>query len=307
MKKIIALVIGGVFAGILIGYFAQIHRVTPAETPKKSPPTPEVTKQIKTDGNKEKILLLQAIQELDLTSAELENAQAYIKKLERNTARYNWLVDYWKNNELDGFGIMGMGFDQNGFTPSDSAIKFFGWDKETVNQIKNIGEKAWTASINWEKQTAKKISASEDKIVFEIPPLDPSIKQEYLQSITTLIGEEDMALLADNLEQEFDTLQSQRQVEFSVSSSPISFISSGGDGNMPPDMQNSPPEFGKPFLFDQMQDALTDPNTKWIHIKETSTQGNSSGITMSIGTQNPSDPNSLKRWEHLFDPSQLAL
>jgi hypothetical protein len=76
--------------------------------PPTAPIPPEESLEIKptlTPRPREQALLLQAIQELDLTTAELEEAHEYIQKLERTTKRYNWFMDYWKDKEftcLDG-------------------------------------------------------------------------------------------------------------------------------------------------------------------------------------------------------------
>jgi hypothetical protein len=152
---------------------------------------------------KEQELLLQAIQELDLTSAELAGAQTYIRTLERNTQRYNWLMDYWKEK---GFGTSHrMNFSSyNSFKPTDEISEFFGWNEEQVKQLGKAGKQAKQAIKDWERDHSTCIEEAENKLVYQIEAMPQTIVDQYKQTVSEIIDTDDYELLATKLDKNFD-------------------------------------------------------------------------------------------------------
>lgn len=154
-------------------------------------------------ATEEKELLLQAIEELDLTTTELESAKDYIRKLERNTQRYNWLMDYWKEK---GFGTshrMNLS-SYNSFKPTDEISDFFGWNEEQVKQLSKAGKQAKQAIKDWERDHSTCIEETENKLVYQIEAIPQTIVDQYKQTVYGIIDTDDYELLATKLDKNFD-------------------------------------------------------------------------------------------------------
>ena len=132
MKKTVFLFLSiGLLGGFAIGHASKS---TPAAEPAPQPPTPTVEPQqtakpesARPTHSKEQALLLQAINELDLTTTELEDTLAYIQKLERNTKRYNWLMNHLKEKEFGTSYQMNFS-SYNKLKPPDDIAEFFDGD-----------------------------------------------------------------------------------------------------------------------------------------------------------------------------------
>ena len=202
MKKTALLFLAiGLISGLAIG---RISKPTP---PLPEPEPPAEPKPVRTNSPKEQELLLQAIHELDLTTGELDDALQYIQKLERNTQRYNWLMDYWKEK---GFGTSyRMNFSShNDFKPSDDIVAYFGWNEEQVAEMTQIGEVTATAIKDWEGEHSVLIEDSEKKLVYEIAAIPEETIGQYLQSMEDILDPDDMELLSSMFEKQFqDPLQ----------------------------------------------------------------------------------------------------
>lgn len=167
----------------------------------------------------ERELLLQAIQELDLTAAELDEANAYIQKLERNTKRYDWLMGYWKEK---GFGATYSlninSFD--GFAPREDLVAFFGWNDEQVEQIKQAGQRTSEATKTWESDHSVCIEDSAEKLVYEIEGVPPEISKTYLQAMAEIIDPDDFALLESSMEDQFESKSQARIATLTIGPAP---------------------------------------------------------------------------------------
>jgi len=247
MKKTALLFLaGGLIGGFAIG---QISKTT--SQPETTEPEPLAeSKPTHSSPPKEQALLLQAIHELDLTTVELDDALQYIQKLERNTQRYNWLMDYWKEK---GFGTsyqMRFGnYRGSSLTPSDDLIEFFGWDEAQVTEMNRIGEVITTAIKDWESEHSVLIEDSEKKVVYEIEAIPDEPIGQYLQSMEDILDPDDMELLSSKFEKQFqDPLQDRILTMTIGSGSPSLFFSSNDD----PDqeymtIQTTPKEIELPY------------------------------------------------------------
>ncbi|RKX46576.1 MAG: hypothetical protein DRP64_02990 [Verrucomicrobia bacterium] len=218
MKKTALLFLAsGLIGGFAIGHASK-------STPKSTIPEPKQSVEPKPAHParpREQELLLQAIQELDLTTAELEDAIQYIKKLERNTQRYNWLMGYWKEK---GFGTsyqMKFGnYMDFSLTPSTDLVEFFGWNEEQVSQMAKIGRETVASIKHWESSHAVLVEESEDKKVYDIQPSPDEVTDLYLRSMETIVGSEDMELLSSKLEKQFAGIDQTRTVTLEIVPSP---------------------------------------------------------------------------------------
>ncbi len=209
--------VGGLIGGFAIGHISK-------STPPPAVPSSDLEKSVAPETTspsqpREQKLLLQAIHELDLTTTELEDALQYIQKLERNTHRYNWLMDYWKEK---GFGqSYQMGFlSHKQFKPSDDLVEFFGWDEEQVEEMTRIGQVTATSIKSWESEHSVCIEDSEDKLVYEIAAISEETIGQYLQSMEDILDPDDMELLSSKLEKQFDGVLQDRILTMTIGSAP---------------------------------------------------------------------------------------
>jgi len=216
MKKIIGFVLGGVFVGIFIGYsFGGLFSLQ-----KKKTDSLTSDHSVKISDNKERELLLHAIENLNLKGADLKRAQAYIKKLERNIKRYNWVIAYWKKNGFNTFAIRDINFLYEEFYPDRSTIEFFGWDEETVSQIKEIAKESLKKVKDFEKQNAVRIETGDGTVVYNIPALPGTMKEHYIKSLEGVIGKDNVRVLSPLIERKLKYWGKNRQLTFSLKSVP---------------------------------------------------------------------------------------
>ncbi len=225
MKKTALLFLaGGLIGGFAIGHASKSTPPPPAPEPEQ----PAEAKPIRPTQSTEQELLLQAIHELDLTTAELDDALQYIDKLERNTQRYNWLMDYWKEK---GFGqSYQMGFlSHKQFKPSDDLVEFFGWDEEQVEEMTRIGQVTATSIKSWESENSVCIEDSEDKLVYEIAAIPEETIGQYLQSMEAILDPDDMELLSSKLEKQFEGVLQDRILTMTIGPAPAYMLFNSND------------------------------------------------------------------------------
>jgi hypothetical protein len=167
--------------------------------------------------HREQELLLQAIEELNLTTAELDQARAQLKAQEGNLRRYDWLMEQWTEN---GFGSMHRNFHWNNFRPSEGVASFFGWDEELVGEINNVAVTTAHSVKEWEGANAVYVETEEDKLVYELPAAPDSFKETYLQAMAELLPPEDYALLTSKFEAQFKSLSGEREISLYVGPAP---------------------------------------------------------------------------------------
>ena len=306
MKRKLIFIFSGLLVGLSVGFF--IGKGAHSSSLKvDSSKLNSHLKSVQTDGVKEKKMLLDALKHLDVTAEELQKAQQYIHTLEKNNKRYGWLMNFCKKNMANEFNFWGMGVGDEGFDPSPSAIEFFGWDQETVDQIKRIGKSTWNRALDWEAEAAVQVSATDGKLVYEIPALPASVKEEYLQSMKSILGEQDMKLLSEGLNEQFTSIEEPRRVEISVDSSPMSSMAFSGGGSISSAVSSGPGNM-PPFM--SSGGSTSNSAGKWVHIKTTNLADDSTGGGggMFIETYEAgSNSSSNGRWSHLFNSSQLGL
>jgi len=225
MKKTVFLFL---VAGLLGGF--ALGRISQSGKPSAIPDSGQLaeTKPTPAAPLREQALLLQAIHELDLTTAELDDALAYIQKLERNTRRYDWLMDYWQGK---GFGrSYQMRFkSRQQFKPSEDLIEFFGWDATQVEALTRAGEEVSEAIKGWEGEQAFCIEDSEDSLVYEIPAMPEESVERYMQALEAVLDPDDMALLSSTYEENFGGVLQDRILTMSISSTPGFFSPTSND------------------------------------------------------------------------------
>ncbi len=221
MKKGAVLIfVIGLLGGFAIGHVSKpkpagsADPVAPTANDPLAAAEPDTTPRLQ-----ERELLLQAIQELDLTAAELDEANAYIQKLERNTKRYDWLMDYWKEKGLGNSHQLGIQ-SYNSYAPSKDLVAFFGWDGEQVKQVEQAGQRVSKAIKAWEGDHSVCIEDSAEKLVYEIEGVPPEISQTYLQAMAEIIDPDDFALLESSLEKQFESSSQARIATLTIGPAP---------------------------------------------------------------------------------------
>jgi hypothetical protein len=165
----------------------------------------------------EQELLLQAIEELNLTTAELDLARAQLKAQEGSLRRYDWLMEQWAKN---GFGNTHSNFHWNKFRPSKGVAAFFGWDDELVGEIESVAATTTLSVKEWESANAVYVDTEEGKLVYELPAAPNTFKESYLQAMEALLPPEDYALLASKFEAQFESLSGEREISLYVGPTP---------------------------------------------------------------------------------------
>lgn len=233
MKAWLLLSIGiGLLVGFGIGYAT-----------KKQPPVmmalePVVLEQAESQAttsappspSQEQKLLLQSIEELNLTTAELEESLAQLEAQKKKVSRYDWLIARWNKK---GFGNMHLfqQFGPNDFGPNSEMIGFFDWDAEQVAEMRQAGKKTAEAIKGWESQNAVYVDAGEDALTYEVPAIPGLIKQDYLATMKSLIPPEDMELVGSRLEKPFEQASKPRTVSLTIGSAPANLNGFGGSNN----------------------------------------------------------------------------
>lgn len=210
LSLIIGLIVGFAVGNLIV---SRPQQNVPVSNPIPDPLTK--SRPVRPKDFNEQELLLQSIQELDLTTAELEDALNYIEKLERNTHRYNWLTDYWKEEGFDLSNQVSMSFHHQ-FKPGNNMIEFFGWNEEQVAGITRIGKKVVEEIREWEAQQAVCIEDNENNKVFDIPAMPNEIVERYLNSLEGIIGPDDMEILSSKMESQFNGLLQDRTLTMRI-------------------------------------------------------------------------------------------
>ncbi len=190
MKKtlFVSLLFIALLGGFGMGYAYRIATETNGFIAKPvMPPEPVVVTQPKIDEeeSREKELLIQAIEELNLTTAELEEAQRQLNAQAESVRRFNWLMDKWSANEFGNLNRLNMGFSS--FTPDKGLSEFFGWDEATVSAMNKIGESMTVSVKKWESEHAVYVETEEDKLVYELPVAPEAFKEGYLREMAEIL------------------------------------------------------------------------------------------------------------------------
>ena len=211
MKKIIGFILVGVFVGFFIGdSFRRVFAVQ-----KETAGSLISDHSVKMSDNKEQELLLHAIENLNLKGADLKRAQAYIKKLERNIKRYNWVIAYWKKNGFNSNRRNGESIGP-GFSPDPFSVGFFGWDEDMVDKIKNLRKRSLGRMKDFERQSAVRIESIPGEVVYDIPGFPETMKEDYVQALKEIVGKDDMDILSTTIKRGVKHWGENRRLTFSL-------------------------------------------------------------------------------------------
>jgi hypothetical protein len=232
----------------------------------------------------EQELLLQAIEELNLTTAELDLARAQLKAQEGSLRRYDWLMEQWAKN---GFGNTHSNFRWNNFRPSEGVAEFFDWDDELVGEINNVAVTTALSVKEWESANAVYVETEEDKLVYELPAAPDTFKDSYLQAMADLLPPDDYALLVSKFEAQFKSLSGEREISLYVGPSPT----------------------GSPFVTSDQFDQ------EWMIVEVKSKNESFPGYSPTSSSMMPYEEGRTipREWNHIFnlevepDTSNLAI
>lgn len=215
------LIIGGLCGG-LIGFSirpaAHAGGNEQAETEAQEPSAASTA--VSTNAQPvEKELLLLAIDELNLTSAELGEAQEYIAKLERGARRYNWLTDYWKEHGTSRSWELQISHKSD---PRNEFIEFMGWDEQTAQTVKALGQDTNRRIKEWETANAAKVESDDPDVIwsYELPAMPEQFGEDYLFSMQDFLADDDYALISRNLEKPFENLTNPRTITMTYTDAP---------------------------------------------------------------------------------------
>jgi hypothetical protein len=227
MKRVtlVSLLIIALLGGYGMGYAYHMSQQPPIIEIESEIPEPIIiTNEVPSKASvRETELLLQAIEELDITVAELEEAQAQLKAQEESVRRYNWLMDLMEDKGFSQLHMLSLSW--NSFQPNKQLMEFFGWDEERLDTINEVAGKTDSALKAWETDQALYVESEEDELIYEIPPVPEQLKQQYLADMSELIPEEDFAVLKSQLEKKFEGIERRRQVKLTIG--PAAFAHSG--------------------------------------------------------------------------------
>lgn len=266
----------GTLIGFAVGYGVNMRSNTKATPiPRVLPTTPVAKKQPdnrsdESPENHQNTLLLQAIEELDFMTAERNRAREKINQMEEKVGRYDWLIEKWKEKGRAAFDFS---LRRNSFLPSQDLADFLGWDEEPIAEIEALSKKTLDRVKNWESQNMILLEEVDDVFIYEISPLPAEHKTAYLNSMRTILSEDQMEIMEEPFERIFNSFMGKRTIE-------VKLIAAN--------------EKAFPLSNPVKQDMLR------IHEK----CHNERGIThSSMKTVIPNDPakNNPSRWDHLFE------
>jgi len=228
MKKSIVIVLAAVLAGFALGYVAhKPQKVSADKSSKKKVDSLLTKKEVATGKSREQKLLLSAIHELDLTTKDLQDAENYIKKLELNTKRYDWLIARIKKSDYNPFML---GDGDSDFAPSEEMAVFLGWDDEKLKAFKKVAKETSQKIKAWEKQNAKLLESTDQSWTYEIPPFPDSIKADYLSKASEILNASDMEIIRSSIDGAMNGIQQKQTISISLSDAPPKrFFPSGMD------------------------------------------------------------------------------
>lgn len=270
-RSSIAFLLGGLLSGFACGYIIQGNSDSTEQTPPITVESPIEPGQPKPGQAREKDLLLQAIHELDLTTAELETATARIERMELKAKRYDWL----KNNGIQDHSLS---FQRDTFKPSAKLLEFLGLDETDSQVVIGIAETARVAVEEWEAGCAECVEDTSTNCVYEIPPIPENYKQAFIQSLKTVLHPDDVDLLSLSLNNLYSPLQENRKVS-------LTFVSK--------EEYTEQQEARRKKSYGTPSDKLK------IEVVRFDESGRRRGSSSSTGTIGQSF-HFGKRWDHLF-------
>ncbi len=177
--------------------------------------------------------------------------------------------------------------------PSDALIDFFGWDNATVAEIDWLANNLKQESLNWEMEQAVCTKPSENELVIEIPEAPSEIRDQYQQSLQTLLGNEDAELMLKATEESLNKELKERTIT-------INRIPAGDSLSF-----NAAPEGGG-SLFGNAE--TNDPGSlfgpaepvKQESISVKLTYYENGNMTSSTSIQTTYNPDLFARWQYLI-------
>ncbi|WP_372794738.1 hypothetical protein [Pontiella sp.] len=275
----------GLGTGMIIGLAAGFS-IHPPDSPDPEPaalpasvPVPAAESAAPSPArSKEQELLLLAIEELDLTTAELEDARSRILRMERKARRYDWLRD----NGLHG--DYSMSFSKDTFEPQQKLIDFLGLDEAETAAFKQLCADTHDAVAAWELEHAVCTEDSSTNCTYEIDLLPDAFRSTYVAGLSALLHEEDVQLLTPAIEDMFSDYDNRQVVSATL---------------IPADAyQEYLQKRGHKMEHWEPRDMIK------IQVQRLDENGNKRGSSSSTFSTNPVhlEHNQMyKRWNHLFD------
>jgi len=230
----------------------------------------------------EQELLLLAIEELNLTTTELEEAKRNMLRMERKARRYDWLRD----NGLHG--NRSMSFDKNSFEPQQKLIDFLGLNEHEISNFKQLSEKTRASTLAWESEHAVCTEDSHTNCTFEVSALPDSFREDYVAHLGELLHEEDVQLLGPAIDEMFSDYSHKRTVSASLIPAEV--------------YAETMRQRGRNVTWEP-QDMIKIREQKF---DEKGNKRGSSSSTFSMKQNSLTHNHLYKRWNHLFDLESFA-
>lgn len=162
----------------------------------------------------------------------------------KDAQRYKALIELYRANK----GSMPFSLSYT-LEPNKKMVEFLQLSENELNQIRQVSRDTFARIQQWEKQNAKIVEQNDQVLAYEITGNPEFIAQEkgnYLSAIRDIIGEN--SVFFETLSQEFfDTLQSKRNLKYSIKGDQYTFEvkSNRGGSTMNGTLNNQPPQ---PFV-----------------------------------------------------------
>ncbi|NLX27062.1 MAG: hypothetical protein GXY61_14070 [Lentisphaerae bacterium] len=207
-RNFIIYIVIGLFTGFILGHFARKSHLT-----SNSPQTETKEQSVQEDRANRKSQPQTQTQKIATLTTRIENLQRRLDATRLKAKRYDKVRELWKQ---EGFGA-GISPDlvTDGLMPNAALIEFFGWDISTVDEIAWIAKAAVREAQKWEAEQAVCIEVTDNDLVFEIPKAPPEIRNQYQQSLETLLGAEDTDLLMSSMNDNINKELNRRTITFS--------------------------------------------------------------------------------------------
>lgn len=261
------LMVVGLIVGFAVGYIVHSERPAVFDT---APQTAEAPRD-QTVSSREQELLLQSIELLDQTTAELEAARNRLGRFERVAKRYDWL-------KQNGVQTHSLSFDESTFEPRPHLMEFLDLNETEAERFSSMSTKALTEVQAWEQSHARCTIDNATNCVYEITPLPVEFKDNFLNELGKFLPSDDVEFLNTIVDKLYDPLAGKREVS-------LTFIDKDvyAEKHLAQNPNSHPPD----------SDMMT------LMVKRYDEDGNSRGSWSStFGADNVQWMES--RWAHLF-------
>ncbi len=213
---------------------------------------------------------------------ELEEAEAFIRQLQRKASRYDWLRDNGLHADRS------MSFNQDSFDPPQKMLDFLGLNEQEAEAMKQVSKRAFEAVRAWEMENAVCVADTATNCVYEMQAAPETLKQDFISDLSALLHEEDLQLL----EPAINALYENAEMKQSVA---VTFISAE--------------DYAAQRAMQGHTGQLMQSDMVMLKVEQFDESGDSRGSTSSTFGLNESTLQyqwMYKRWNHLFDLDSSA-